>query len=321
MASSSRGLLTLFLDLNESTREITGAVALEPQPSAPEFAPLNFPMRSVEQKMAVQTDIEANQYTLKSCVETMTAVTNLAHRLQMQQILGSPITRKEIELQPVEGTGFCCSATVIPGSYFSWLENEGTNAVPPTWLVNLWRTGNGTGVFIPHIVKSRRRHKNRGRNNDKGRIFSERMKQLMAKLNNKNAKLVDQLEEYSVHEYTHAAAAVQDMNVHVWTGQNGSNYVCFNDIRAIVKGLTLRDNVIDAYAEMLMYKQQIKSPAITDEEKSYIFNTLCLYAMMKQLVRHLEVDKSMDGESCKTMRAGMVKLFVNDLKRSFVAAK
>ncbi|GMP59738.1 hypothetical protein CsSME_00022894 [Camellia sinensis var. sinensis] len=82
MASSSRGLLTLFPDLNESTREITSAVALEPQPSAPGFAPLNFPMRSVEQKMAVQTDIEANQYTLKSCVETMTAVTNLSHRLQ-----------------------------------------------------------------------------------------------------------------------------------------------------------------------------------------------------------------------------------------------
>ncbi|GMP55825.1 hypothetical protein CsSME_00020526 [Camellia sinensis var. sinensis] len=82
MASSSRGLLTLFPDLNESTREITGAGASEPQPSAPGFAPLNFPMRSVEQKMAVQTDIEANQYTLKSCVETMTAVTNLSHRLQ-----------------------------------------------------------------------------------------------------------------------------------------------------------------------------------------------------------------------------------------------
>ncbi|KAF5934660.1 hypothetical protein HYC85_030831 [Camellia sinensis] len=82
MASSSRGLLTLFPDLNESTREITGAVAREPQPSAPEFAPLTFPMRSVEQRMAAQSDIEANQYTLKSCVETMTAVTNLSHRLQ-----------------------------------------------------------------------------------------------------------------------------------------------------------------------------------------------------------------------------------------------
>ncbi|THG20776.1 hypothetical protein TEA_003850 [Camellia sinensis var. sinensis] len=82
MASSSRGLLTLFPELNESTREITGVVASEPQPNTSGFAPLNFPMRSVEQKMAVQTDIEANQYTLKSCVETMTAVTNLSHRLQ-----------------------------------------------------------------------------------------------------------------------------------------------------------------------------------------------------------------------------------------------
>ncbi|KAF5942792.1 hypothetical protein HYC85_020434 [Camellia sinensis] len=82
MASSSRGLLTLFPDLNESTGERTGAVAREPQPNTSGFAPLNFPMRSVEQKMAVQSDVEANQYTLKSCVETMTAVTNLSNRLQ-----------------------------------------------------------------------------------------------------------------------------------------------------------------------------------------------------------------------------------------------
>ncbi|GMP58236.1 hypothetical protein CsSME_00021969 [Camellia sinensis var. sinensis] len=86
MASSSRpvtqNLLTLFPELNEPTREITGAVASEPQPNTSGFAPLNFPMRSVEQKMAMQTDIEANQYTLKACVESMTAVTNLSNRLQ-----------------------------------------------------------------------------------------------------------------------------------------------------------------------------------------------------------------------------------------------
>ncbi|KAI8029126.1 hypothetical protein LOK49_LG01G03744 [Camellia lanceoleosa] len=41
--------------------------------------------------------------------------------------------------------------------------------------------------------------------------------------------------------------------------------------------------------------------------------------IMKQLVRHLDVDKSMGGESCRTMRAGMVKSFVNDRRRSFVA--
>ncbi|KAF5932370.1 hypothetical protein HYC85_028541 [Camellia sinensis] len=82
MASSSRGLLTLFPDLNETTGERTGAVSREPQPNTTGFAPLNFPMQSVEQKMAVQTDVEANQYTLKACVESMTAVTNLSHRLQ-----------------------------------------------------------------------------------------------------------------------------------------------------------------------------------------------------------------------------------------------
>ncbi|XWS34015.1 hypothetical protein CRYUN_Cryun21dG0003100 [Craigia yunnanensis] len=44
------------------------------------------------------------------------------------------------------------------GSYFSLWESENTNSVP-TWLANLWRNGNGTGVFIPHINKSRRRHR------------------------------------------------------------------------------------------------------------------------------------------------------------------
>ncbi|THF96165.1 hypothetical protein TEA_001555 [Camellia sinensis var. sinensis] len=57
MASSSRpatqNLLTLFPELNEPTREITCAVASEPQLNTSGFAPLNFPMRSVEQKMAV----------------------------------------------------------------------------------------------------------------------------------------------------------------------------------------------------------------------------------------------------------------------------
>lgn len=86
MASSFHSLLTIFPDLNESTIEITGSVALEsqpnaPGPNAPVFAPLNFPMPSVEQIMAAQSDIEDNHYTLKSYVETMTAVTNLSHQL------------------------------------------------------------------------------------------------------------------------------------------------------------------------------------------------------------------------------------------------
>ncbi|KAE8724634.1 BZIP transcription factor family protein isoform 1 [Hibiscus syriacus] len=44
------------------------------------------------------------------------------------------------------------------GRYFNWPDTENTDSVP-TWLVNLWRTGNGTGVFIPHINKSTRRHR------------------------------------------------------------------------------------------------------------------------------------------------------------------
>ncbi|KAI8021127.1 hypothetical protein LOK49_LG03G02430 [Camellia lanceoleosa] len=44
----------------------------------------------------------------------------------------------------------------------------------------------------------------------------------------------------------------------VWTGPHVSNSVSFNDIRAIIKGLTLQGNVIDAYAEMLMSESETK---------------------------------------------------------------
>ncbi|THG13372.1 hypothetical protein TEA_008225 [Camellia sinensis var. sinensis] len=95
-------------------------------------------------------------------------------------------------------------------------------------------------------------------------------------------------------------------SVQVWTGQNGSNSVSFNDIRAIVKGLTLGGN-----------------PTIRDVGKDVRDRTDCeiiVCFIMKQLVHHLDVDKSIGGESCKTMRAGMLMSFVDDWKRSFVAA-
>ncbi|GMP53550.1 hypothetical protein CsSME_00018983 [Camellia sinensis var. sinensis] len=77
--------------------------------------------------------------------------------------------------------------------------------------------------------------------------------------------------------------------------------------------------LIDSYAEMLLYERQIMSVGSTNDENSYIFSTLCLYAsLQKQLTHHLDVEKSMGGKSCKTMRGGMVKSFVNDLTRSFV---
>ncbi|MBA0729141.1 hypothetical protein Golax_000044, partial [Gossypium laxum] len=47
------------------------------------------------------------------------------------------------------------SSSFHHGWYFSWPETDSV----PTWLANLWRTGNGTGVFIPHITKSTRRHR------------------------------------------------------------------------------------------------------------------------------------------------------------------
>ncbi|KAL7212373.1 hypothetical protein ACSBR2_015122 [Camellia fascicularis] len=78
-----RPLVRSLSFLNESTREITGASALEPQPSNLLSSPvLSYPEMSVEQIMATQSNIEANSYTLKSSVETMVAVTNLSRRLQ-----------------------------------------------------------------------------------------------------------------------------------------------------------------------------------------------------------------------------------------------
>ncbi|KAM7276722.1 hypothetical protein ACFE04_018588 [Oxalis oulophora] len=69
------------------------------------------------------------------------------------------------------------SCALEPGSYFDWrwgYETSSVNETVPTWLVNLWRrnnSGNGTGVFIPHIVKSRRRQNKSGnRNNQRRRI-------------------------------------------------------------------------------------------------------------------------------------------------------
>lgn len=50
--------------------------------------------------------------------------------------------------------GGVSSGVQAPRSYFSWGETEISNSVP-TWLVNLWKNGNGTGVLIPTITKPR----------------------------------------------------------------------------------------------------------------------------------------------------------------------
>ncbi|KAK8657615.1 hypothetical protein V6N13_035845 [Hibiscus sabdariffa] len=47
------------------------------------------------------------------------------------------------------------SSSLQHGMYFSWPDSENMDSVP-TWLANLWRTGKGTGVFIPLVTKSTR---------------------------------------------------------------------------------------------------------------------------------------------------------------------
>ncbi|KAL7264321.1 hypothetical protein ACSBR1_002300 [Camellia fascicularis] len=72
MASSR--LLTLFPDLNDPSSAA--------RPSAPAPTLPNLSMMSIEQVMTTQSDIEANHFTLTFCMETVTAVTKLIHRLQ-----------------------------------------------------------------------------------------------------------------------------------------------------------------------------------------------------------------------------------------------
>ncbi|KAF5933028.1 hypothetical protein HYC85_029199 [Camellia sinensis] len=78
MASSSRPL-TLFPDLNDL---IISAGPSAPTPTLPVIPLPNIPMMSIEQIMTAQSDIQANHFTLMSCMETVTAVTKLTHRLQ-----------------------------------------------------------------------------------------------------------------------------------------------------------------------------------------------------------------------------------------------
>ncbi|KAM3328344.1 hypothetical protein P3S68_033036 [Capsicum galapagoense] len=64
------------------------------------------------------------------------------------------------------------------GIQFYWYgDNKEDNYKVPKWISDLWRKGNtnevfnGTGVFIPHIVKSRRRNKSRRKNTERGKIY------------------------------------------------------------------------------------------------------------------------------------------------------
>ncbi|KAL7163135.1 hypothetical protein ACSBR2_039268 [Camellia fascicularis] len=79
--ASPCGTFSLFPDLNDSPIEVADTSSFEPRQSAP--APtLSFPGLPVEQLMAVQSDIDANHYTQKSCVEAIITDSNLSYQLQ-----------------------------------------------------------------------------------------------------------------------------------------------------------------------------------------------------------------------------------------------
>nr|GLL29721.1 uncharacterized protein LOC109164031 [Ipomoea trifida]GMD57194.1 uncharacterized protein LOC109164031 [Ipomoea batatas] len=70
------------------------------------------------------------------------------------------------------------SSVVQLGCEYEWTGSMDRSKVPQ-WLLDLWRTENkdaaamfnGTGVFIPHIVNTRRRYKPKKKNNERGRVY------------------------------------------------------------------------------------------------------------------------------------------------------
>lgn len=72
---------------------------------------------------------------------------------------------KSLQLQQRFNAGLGPASTPQPGCYYHWSGNEAVDSAP-RWLCNVWNSGNGTGVFIPQIIKSRRR------NNKPSRFFS-----------------------------------------------------------------------------------------------------------------------------------------------------
>ncbi|XP_057765769.1 uncharacterized protein LOC130986379 [Salvia miltiorrhiza] len=56
------------------------------------------------------------------------------------------------------------------GGYYDWPPNK-EEVAAPAWVMNLWRTGNGTGVFIPQIVQSKKKNRPRRKRNERGRTY------------------------------------------------------------------------------------------------------------------------------------------------------
>ncbi|GMP83898.1 hypothetical protein CsSME_00037656 [Camellia sinensis var. sinensis] len=71
--------LTLFPDLNETLEGIHD-IDSSNIPRSTQVPTLN-PIVSLDQLLVAKSNIDANAHTLKMCVEAVTAVSNLSHRL------------------------------------------------------------------------------------------------------------------------------------------------------------------------------------------------------------------------------------------------
>ncbi|MED6131990.1 hypothetical protein PIB30_015141 [Stylosanthes scabra] len=62
------------------------------------------------------------------------------------------------------------SSSGCHGSFCCWESDTSGPPAPPVWLVNLWKHGKGTGVFIPQVPCSKKQRSGR-MNNGRRRIY------------------------------------------------------------------------------------------------------------------------------------------------------
>ncbi|KAI8016250.1 hypothetical protein LOK49_LG05G03878 [Camellia lanceoleosa] len=119
----------------------------------------------------------------------------------------------------------------------------------------------------------------------------------------------------------------------MWANSGHGVCVCFVDIKSLVRPSSVRGNVIDAYAVLLMEEQDRIAVGVEFPDKSYVFSSICLCgelgvvsvtdcpqqrhdsedcaiivcAVMRQYVHHVDVDRSLQGDNCVILRANMVK--------------
>ncbi|KAK6133827.1 hypothetical protein DH2020_032420 [Rehmannia glutinosa] len=72
-------------------------------------------------------------------------------------------TRKQ---GPLYNHGPC--SVCRPGCHYDWPGNKEDCATAPAWILSLWRSGNGTGVFIPQNVQSGRKNRSRRKKTERG---------------------------------------------------------------------------------------------------------------------------------------------------------